>query len=52
MGERPGLAAAGTSHHQQWPLVVIHRLALGVVEAGEKSLRHQLERSPTMKNTA
>jgi hypothetical protein len=34
MGEGSRLAAAGTSHHQQWTLVVIHRFALGVVEAG------------------
>ena len=37
MGEGAGLAAAGTGHHQQGPFVVVHRPALGVVEAGQKA---------------
>jgi hypothetical protein len=37
VGEGPGFTAAGTGHHQQWAGVVIHSLALGIVEAGEKT---------------
>ena len=37
MGECARLAAAGASHHQQRTFVVIHRPALGVVEAGEEA---------------
>jgi hypothetical protein len=37
MGEGPGLAAARPSHHQQWPTVVAHRLALGIIKARQKS---------------
>ena len=36
VGEGAGFAAARTCHHQQRTGVVVHRLALGVVEAGEK----------------
>ena len=36
VGEGAGFAAARTGHHQQRTGVVVHRLALGVVEAGEK----------------
>ena len=35
--ECPGFAAARTGHHQQGPLMVINRPALGVIEAGEKA---------------
>ena len=37
MGEGTGLAATGAGHHQQGAFVVIHRPALGVVEAGQKA---------------
>ena len=37
VGESARLAAAGTGHHQQRTLMVVHRLALGVVEAGEEA---------------
>jgi cell division septation protein DedD len=37
MGESTRLPTTGTSHHQQRPLVVIHRPALGVVEACQKA---------------
>ena len=37
MGESTRLPTPCTSHHQQRPLVVIHRPALGVVEAGQKA---------------
>jgi hypothetical protein len=37
MGEGTRLSTPSTSHHQQRPLVVIHRPALGVVEAGQKA---------------
>ena len=36
VGEGPGLAAAGTGHHQQGTGVVIHSPPLGIVEAGQK----------------
>ena len=42
VGERPGLAAAGPGHHQQGPGVMVHRPALGVVEAG-KECTHGLD---------
>ena len=41
VGEGPGLAAAGTGHHQQRTGVVIHRLALGVIQAGEKGTHNR-----------
>ena len=37
MRECSRLAAAGASHHQQRTFVVIHRPALGVIEAGEEA---------------
>ena len=43
MGEGPGLAATGTRYDQQRPFVVIHRPALGVVEAGQKAHEQRLQ---------
>jgi hypothetical protein len=37
MGERTRFSTPSTSHHKQRPLVVIHRPALGVVEACQKA---------------
>ena len=37
MGQGPGLAAAGTGHHQQRPRVVIDGPALGFVETGQET---------------
>jgi hypothetical protein len=49
MGERPSLSAAGTGNHEKGPLVMVNRLALGVIETGEEagrcSLGHWLTRS-------
>ena len=41
MGEGARFATASARHHQQGPLVMIHRPSLGVVEAGQKA--HELE---------
>ena len=37
VGQSSGLTAARTSHHQQWTFMVIHCLALGVIQAGQKT---------------
>jgi len=37
MGEGTCLATAGTCHHQQGALVMVHRPSLGVVKAGQKA---------------
>ena len=37
MGQGAGLTAPRTSHHQQWTFVVVHRLALGVIETRQKA---------------
>jgi cell division septation protein DedD len=37
MGQGTRLSTPSTSHHKQRPLVVIHRPALGVVEACQKA---------------
>ena len=37
VGQSAGLTAARTSHHQQWTFMVIHRLALGVIQTSQKT---------------
>ena len=42
MGEGARFATASARHHQQGPLVMIHRPSLGIVEAGQKAHRWRL----------
>jgi hypothetical protein len=37
MGEGPGFAAAGTSHHQQRSVAMLDRSTLGFVQAGQET---------------
>ena len=46
MGEGACLATASARHHQQWPLVMVNRPTLGVVEAGEERHINLSEASP------
>jgi hypothetical protein len=48
MGKSTCLATSGPSHHQQRPLVVIHRPALGVVKASQKA--HAIKTNEGWKN--